>query len=154
MCGPCQAKKRKMVPNMLNGKALSLINEKSSSAQPYKEAISILNTWFNSRKKQSQLLREWKRMRLTLAMESEPEASEMKVYRTFVGKMMRIKKQLETSYHGDRVLSDQLMTAIEIYTVQNSLKDRVPRGAQKLVNRVETRVSEKRRTGGSTLAYI
>lgn len=67
---------------------------------------------------------------------------------------MSTQKQLENCYHGDRYLRDQLMTAIDITSVQDSLKDRVPRGAQQLVNRVANRLSEKIRMAGSTLAYI
>lgn len=93
-------------------------------------------------------------MRLTNAMQDEPYTSEIIVYRAFVAKVMGIQKQLDSCYHGDRYLRDQLMKAIDISSVLDSLKDRVPRGAQKLVNRVAKRLSDKPRTARATSAYI
>lgn len=114
---------------MLSGNARFLFNYKSKKSQSYEEAIILLKTWFNSRENQTRLLREWKGMRLTLSMESKPETLEMKVYKSFVGKVMSIQKQLDSSYHGYRYLRDQLMTAIDIPVVQYPLKDRVPRSS-------------------------
>lgn len=76
-------------------------------------------------------------------MESNPEASEMIVYRSVVGKVMRIQKQLEKCYHGYRYLRGQFMTVIDIPAVQDSLKDRVPIRTQLVVNRVAKMLSER-----------
>lgn len=51
-------------------------------------------------------------------------------------------------------MRDQLMNAIEITQVKDSVKDRVPRTAQQLVNRVANRLSEKPRTVGEIYAYL
>lgn len=80
-------------------------------------------------------------MRLTLEMESYPESSEITGSCLFVGKFMGIQKQLDTFYDGDRFLRDELMTAIDIPTVHDSLKYRIPRGAQQLLNSVPNNLS-------------
>lgn len=46
------------------------------------------------------------------------------------------------------------MNAIDIPSVQDSLNDRVPRGAQQLFNRVANSLSENSRTAGSPSTYI
>ena len=89
------------------------------------------------------LLRYWQEMRPSNAMGEEPNSSEVNVFREFVAKVMRVHDQLDSTYHGDRMLRDQLMTSIDIPVVQDSLKDKVPRTSQQLINRVENRLSEK-----------
>lgn len=46
------------------------------------------------------------------------------------------------------------MTDIDINGVKDSLKYRVPRGAQKIVTRVAKRLSDMPRTAGTTSSYI
>lgn len=43
------------------------------------------------------------------------------------------------------------MTAVDISLIQISLRDRIPRTAQQLANRIANRLSEKRRSSGSTI---
>ena len=139
---------------MLGGNALSLYNKEAKLINTYYEAIELLKKWYNSREKQTRLLSDWQGMRLSAAMELDPNASEISVYRNFVAKVMSTQKQLDASYHGDQYLRDQLMTSIDIPSVQDSLKDRVPRAAQQLINRVANRLSDKPNSAGTTSAYL
>lgn len=68
MCGLSDSKRRKVIPwdaIMLNGKQLSLLNQRSTEDQTYYQAIQLLKKWFSSREKQRKILREWNGMRLT-----------------------------------------------------------------------------------------
>lgn len=154
MCNLTLTEKRKAIPIMLQGNALSLFNKEINITHSYDDAIGMMRLWYNSREKQMRLLREWQGMRLSTAMESEPKASEVEVYRAFVAKVMRIQKQLDKTYHGDQLLRDQLLMSIDVPSIQDSLKDKVPRSAQQLINRVANRLSDKPHSAGTPSAYF
>lgn len=154
MCDLTDSEKRKSIPIMLSGNALSLFNKEAKACETFDEAATLLGSWYNSSEKQTRLLRDWQGMRLTSDMEKDPSASEITVYRTFVAKLMSTQQQLEAVYHGDRHLRDQLIASIDIPKVQDTLKDRVPRTAHQLVNRVANRLSDKPRSAGITSAYL
>lgn len=108
---------------------LSLLNKEAKTCDPFDDAVSLLRNWYNYCEKKTRLLRDWKSMRLTDAMERDPNLSEISVYRPVVSKVMRTQKQLDPSYHPDRYLRDQLLISINITATKNKLKDRVSRGS-------------------------
>lgn len=65
------------MPIMLSGNALSLFNKRVSSGESYDVAVKMLRSWFNSKEKQTRLLREWQGMRLSEAMEADAESSQI-----------------------------------------------------------------------------
>lgn len=113
------------------------------------QGIELLRTWYTSKGKQSRLLNMWQTILLSEAMKQDHNESVVSVLRSFVAKLMRIQKQLETTYHGDGYLRHRLLTEVDIISISYTLRDRVPRTSQKLINRVYNRLSEKPKTAGT-----
>lgn len=88
-------------------------------------------------------------MKLTSSMLEIPEDSEVEVLRRFVARIMSLKKQLDSSYHGDRYLRNRLLNAVDIPHIQEALREKMQRYSQQAVNRIENRLSNKPRTAGS-----
>lgn len=102
----------------------------------FEEATDLLQICYNSSEMQAKLLTEWKTMSLTQSMQRDPNSSEAAVFRTFVARLMGIKKQLEVPYHGDIYSSDRLLTVVDVPEIQESLRDRLPRSAHLVINPV------------------
>lgn len=62
---------------------------------------------------------------------------------------MAVKLQLYVAYHGDRYMWDRLKEAIEICEIQDTLRDRPARSSQQLIERVENKLSDLRKTVGA-----
>ena len=90
------------------------------------------------------MLSEWHSMSLSEAIRDNPDESEVSTFRSFVDKLMSLQHQLHKDYHTDRYLRDRLMTAVDIKEINDSLKDRVPRNAHQLFNRVANRLSSRK----------
>lgn len=153
-CDATEDEKRKAMFTMLKGNARSLFARKGKHCLTFDDGVELLRTWFNSSDKESRLLAEWHSMKLTDAMRETPDAPEVQVFREFVDKLMSLQHQLHEDYHTDRYLRDRLMTAIDIPNISDSLKDRVPRNAHQLVNRVANRLSGRKNSSGTTLTFI
>lgn len=91
-------------------------------------------------------------MLLSKSMMKEQNSSEVEIFRKLTAELMRTEKQLDTPYNGDRYLRDRQLTAVEIPRIWDSLRDRMPRTAQQLINRVANRLSDKPKTAGTELA--
>lgn len=93
-------------------------------------------------------------MRLTFAMAAEPQKSELYLFKTFVDRMMAIQQQLHKDYQSNRQLRDQLLLAVDIPSIQETLNDRRPRTAHQLIERTATRLSHQPRTAGTSVAHL
>ena len=149
-CDATPEEKRKAMFIMLKGNARSLFAKKGKLCKTFEDGIELLRTWFNSSDKESRILAEWHSLSLTTAIREKPEESEVTIFRSFVDKLMSLQYQLHEDYHTDRYLRDRLMTAVDIPSINESLKDRVPRNAQQLVNRVANRLSGRKNSSSST----
>lgn len=83
-------------------------------------------------------------------MDKAPEQAEVDVFRTFVEKLTSIQQQLDSRYHCDHFLRDRLLTAVDLLTMQSALCDRIPRTAQKVINRMAAKLSDKSKTAGTS----
>lgn len=154
MCDATPEEMRKAMPVMLKGNALRLFSKKAKDCVTYENGAEMLRSWYNSREKQNRLLTEWREMKLSEAMEEKPDESEVAVYRDFIARLMSIQDQLDESYQGDKFLRDQLLASVDIPKVQGSLRDKIPRSSQQLINRVANHLSERPRSAGMTAANI
>lgn len=78
----------------------------------------------------------------------------MEVSQTFVANLMAVQKQLDASYRDDKALRERLMTAVDLPSIQVSLKVRTRRTAQQLANRIANRPSDKRKAAGAYSAHF
>lgn len=83
-----------------------------------------------------------------------PDQSQMEVFQSFTSRLMQLQKQLDLPYHGDRYLRDQILTAVDIPSIQMVFRDKIPRTAEQAINRIANRLSEQRNTAGSSVAYM
>lgn len=148
MCDSTPDEKRKAMPIMLKGPALTLFTQKAGACETYDQAADLLREWYNSPDKQSRLLAEWQTQKLTDSMATAPNDAEVTVFRRFVSSMMSLQEQLHRDYRTDRQLRDRLLNAVDIPHIQDSLRDRATRTAQQLINRVATRLSTRPRQQG------
>lgn len=68
--------------------------------------------------------------------------------------MMRFQNQLDTPYHGNHLLRDQLLTTVELPSVQHELSKRIPRRSEQAINPVLHKLSSEKKTAGSTIANV
>lgn len=149
MCKITAEEKRQSIPLMLIGNSLSLFARNGKDFETYEQAAELLQSWYKSTKKQSRLLSKWQAMKLTTAMHEKTNDSEIEFFRLFVARLMDVQKQLDKSYHGDQYVLDMFSTAVNIDTIRDTLRDRVPSISHQLSNRVETRLSNKPPTPGT-----
>lgn len=92
-------------------------------------------------------------MKLTKDMRAKKNESEITAFLSFTARIMSVQKQLDTPCHGDRYLRDSLLTAVDVPKIMESLKERMPRSSQKLINRVSNRFSDKPKTAGTAVVH-
>lgn len=92
MCDLTLTEKRKEIQIMFSENALSLLNKEEGINNSNDEAVALIKKWYNSKEKQTRLLRDWQGMRLSTAMYADPSTSEMGLYRSFIAKMMSTQK--------------------------------------------------------------
>lgn len=67
---------------------------------------------------------------------------------------MQLQNHLDTPYHGDRFLSCQLLTTVDLINLQPALGERIPRSIVQAINRVFLKLSSDKKTAGSTIANV
>lgn len=148
------ARKQKALPIMLKGPAFRQFWRNKNEIVSYEDGLAKLRKWYGSKEKQTRLLREWNMMKLTEAMSTEPGKSELDVFKSFVDRMMELKQQLHSSYHGDRQLRDRIMKSVDISKIQDALTDRPPRTTQQLIERIATKLSHRPKAAGTSSAFL
>lgn len=149
MCEMTETEKLKSVPIMLSGDALNYYASNSKNCKTYEEATQTLRSWYNSDDRKARILTKWQSMLLTEAMAEEPDESEVTIFRKFVAKLTSLQNQLDPTYQTDQFLRDRLLTAVDIPSIQSTLRDRLPRTSQQTINRVANQLSDKKKTAGS-----
>lgn len=69
-----------------------------------------------------------------------------------MSRLMSLQHELHSEYHSDGQLRDHLLNAVDISAIKDSIKDRTPRTAHQLNNRVSNRLSTGKTTAGSISA--
>lgn len=82
-------------------------------------------------------------MTLLKAMSDSPEELEVCVFRRFVAVLTSLQKQLDITYHDEKFLRDRLLTAVDIASIQTTLRDRMTMNSRDAVNRVANQLSDK-----------
>lgn len=85
-------------------------------------------------------------MLLSEQTQKNPDSSEVGELRKFIAQMMRLQKQLDASYHGNRFIHDIILTAVELPLLQSYLKESMPRASQNpsTVLRINFRNTQRR----------
>lgn len=154
MCDATPEDKSKAMSVMLKGAALALFTRNARGRGSFEEGMDTLRSWYNSNDKQARLLAEWQSLSLSSALEERPHDAEVTVFRAFVDRLMSLQNQLHPDYNTDRQLRDRLVNAVDIPRIQDSLRDRTPRTAQQLINRVANRLSTKKHSAGGNAAHL
>lgn len=139
---------------MLKGSALSLYTRKCKVCTIFEDSIALLGEWINSKDKQSRLRGEWHAMSLSRDMEGCPNESEISVFRAFISRVMSLQHQLHDEYHSDIQLRDRLLTAVDIPTIRDTLRDKRPRTSHQLIHLVPNRLSTNKKTAGTISAHL
>lgn len=87
-------------------------------------------------------------------MTETPDDSEICFYRDFVANLMRTQTKLDISYQGDNLLRDQLLESLDLPIIKTTLKDRITRTSQNIINIVLLTILAKKRSAGITNANI
>lgn len=83
-------------------------------------------------------------------MRSEPNESEYEEFRKFAAKISNMQKQLSDSYHGDNYLRYRLMGAVDVPILKKSLRERLSKTSQEVINNISNQLNERPRTSGSS----
>ena len=154
MCEVSMEDKLKAIPVMLTGDALNYYANNASSCIDFDQAMCMLRKWYNSDDRKARILTKWQSMKLSEAMNEDPGESEATVFRKFTAALMSLQNQLDVTYHEDKFLRDRLLTAVDIPSIQSSLRDRLPRTSQQAINRVAIQLSDRKRSAGGSSACI
>lgn len=152
MCEVTEEDKLRAIPVMIKGDALNYFANNSKSCGTFDDAMRILRSWYKGDDRQARILSKLQEMRLTHAMNKNPDESEIDVFRKFVAELMALQYQLDESYHGYRFLRDRLLTTVDIPHIQSAPRDRLPRTSQQTINRIAIQLSEERKTAGAAAA--
>lgn len=152
MCKVSSDEMLKAIPVMLSGDTLLYYLGHVKHCTPYEEAIIGLRLWYNNADKRARILKKWLSLHLTEKFMNTPDDFEAGTFQKFVTKLMSLQKQLNRKYHSNRCLRDRLMTAIDIPSIQASMRVLIPRTEQQPTNLIVNRLSEKPITVG--WAYV
>lgn len=133
ICEINNEEKLRGLPIMLSRHAFDNYSENSSAFESYENEKALLQSRYNIADKKSRVLLEWKGMSLTNGMRKRAEASEVQLFNDFVAALTRLQKQLDHDYHHYRYLRDRLVTDIDIHSIQEPLRDRMPRDTQRVI---------------------
>lgn len=61
-------------------------------------------------------------MRLSVHMAQKPDESELSVFRAVIAKLITLQKQLDNKYQGNSLLIDELLSAVDITSMQAHFK--------------------------------
>lgn len=109
----------------------------------------MMKRWYNSDDKKSRIISEWQSMTLSMEKSESRTESEDSVFRNFEAQFRSLQKKLDKTYHTDIFLIDRLLTAVDIPSIQTTLKDTIPKTIQDTVNRFTNQLSDKSNTAGS-----
>lgn len=153
MCNIPDDEKLQAIPVMLKDDALDYFDDYQDNCADHEEAFEMLRKWYHSSEQRARILTEWQQLRLSEEMAKQPEESEVSVFRNFVARLVTLQKQLDRKYQGDGYLVDRLLSAVDIPSIQASLKDRMPRKAQTAIHRISNRLSDKPHSAGASGAH-
>ena len=145
--------KARSFPFMLDTGALfHFTNNFSGKSFTYQEVVNKFNGWYKSEEQRNQLLMIRQKPSLMKAMQSNPDHSEVDLFRQLVAKLTSFQRQLHPSYREDRFLRDQLIIGADLPHIQHSLQDKIPTTAQEAVNRILSKLSNEAKSAGINLA--
>lgn len=125
MCEVTAEEKLKAVSVMLAGDALNYFAINPKGCSNYDDSMKKMRELYNSGDKKARILTKWRTMNLTNVTANYLTDSEVSVFRTFIAKLISLKKQLDPSCHNNNVLRDRLLTSIDILSIQTTLPDRM-----------------------------
>lgn len=138
---------------MLAVNSFDFYAEHSHGFQTYEDATALLQGWYNNADKNVRLLMEWKNISFSEEMRKIPNDPKVHVFNKFVAPRKGLQKKLYKDYHHDRYLRDRLITAIDFPAPQDTLRYRMPRTAQHVIQRTIRILSDKTITAGSLVAH-
>lgn len=151
MCHLSEEEKAQGLPVMLCDDALTYFSALPNQGNSYSMMKDNLMSYYTSEEQKGRVLSNYQSMRLSEAMRNDPEKSELQVFRQFTNKLSRLQQQLDTIYHNDTFLRDQLIISTDIPHVQKLLRERLPRTSQQAINRIATHLSSETNSAGSYL---
>lgn len=78
---------------------------------------------------------EWQNLSLSKELRKRLNDAEVQVFSDFEETLQKLQKQLYSGYNHYQYLRDRLLTAIDVPSLQDPLRDRMQRTAQQLIQR-------------------
>ncbi len=139
------------LPVMLTGDALAYYSSNVSDSQTYPEALQRLINWYTFDEQRSRLLQEWHT--LSKKMRQSPEKSEIHVFRSMCTEVSKLQRQLDTEYHKDIFLRDQLVRCADTPEVVRALRERMQQTAREATQRIAALLSSEPRSASSYVPF-
>lgn len=103
--------------------------------------VGLLKVHFHSEDQQYRMLYEWQSCSSSSMLEKHPGESQKTVFEKMLNCLRACQGQMNSVYHDDRILRDQLMIAIDIPDINRSLRERMPLISEDLIQRTVTSLS-------------
>lgn len=97
---------------------------------------------------------EWQRFCLSKEMKKRPNSAEGKGFNVFVATLPKLQKQLENDYQNDLYLRYRILTTIDIPSMQNPLRDSMPRTTKHILASTVRMLSHRPQKAGTLAAHV
>ena len=137
---------------LLEGPALTRYNREIRGQFPendgnYNAVVKKILSIFTSSDQKSRLLNEWRNVDITEWFKRFPDLSQTQVFGKLVERMMRTQLRLESQYHSDVLLRDQLITSVsKMPIIRDALKQVPPNDSRQVIDRVGRFLSSSSRS--------
>lgn len=126
-------KRAEAITFMLKEEGLTFYNKHLAGSDTYDEMVGLLKGHFQSEDQQYRMLYEWQSCSSSSMLEKHPGKSQKNVFEKMLNRLRACQGQMNSVYHHDRILRDQLMIAIEMPGINRSLRERMPLISEDLI---------------------
>jgi hypothetical protein len=107
----------------------------------YEDMKNLLLQHFTSEDNEYRLLFDWQKTGFSQFVRRYTQESQRAVFEKLVKYLKTCQRQMNTIYHCDHILRDQLLIAIDVPEINRSLRERVPKTSNDLIQRAATSLS-------------
>lgn len=117
----------------------------------FDEAMSVFPARYNSSDKRARILAKWQTLRLTDKMGIDLKESGTGVFRAFIAELLSLTKKLDPSCPDERFLQYTMMTAVDMPSIEVSIRNRICQTAHPQTNRATDRLSSSLQSAGASV---
>jgi hypothetical protein len=123
---------------MLSDVAKEFYNEVLKHLNEYEDMKNLLLEHFTSEDNEYRLLFDWQTTRFSQFVRRYTQELQRAVFEKLVKCLKTCQRQMKTFHHCDHILRDQLLIAIDVPEINRSLRERVPKTSNDLIQRAAT----------------